>query len=139
MNYLKVTKNISLVGMALISVFYVISIFLLEKPRPNNGFAFSYNDLKVQLNDPVIASNKTSKILNESNETFNFKIVGSRIGNTNPSIILQNKKNSKNTYVLYVGDIINDSYTLVEVNEEVIVFQSSNGKITIKNDLHKWQ
>jgi len=88
MNYLKVTKNISLVGMALISVFYVISIFLLEKPRPNNGFAFSYNDLKVQLNDPVIASNKTSKILNESNETFNFKIVGSRIGNTNPSIIL---------------------------------------------------
>lgn len=137
MNYLKVTKNISLVGMALISVFYVISIFLLEKPRPNKGFAFSYNDLKVQLNDPVIASNKTSKILNESNETFNFKIVGSRIGNTNPSIILQDKKNNKNTYVLYVGDIINDSYTLVEVNEEVIVFQSSNGKITIKNDLHK--
>lgn len=137
MNYLKVTKNISLVGMALISVFYVISIFLLEKPRPNNGFAFSYNDLNVQLNDPVIASNKTSKILNESNETFNFKIVGSRIGNTNPSIILQDKKNNKNTYVLYVGDIINDSYTLVEVNEEVIVFQSSNGKITIKNDLHK--
>lgn len=137
MNYLKVTKNISLVGMALISVFYVISIFLLEKPRPNNGFAFSYNDLNVQLNDPVIASNETSKILNESNETFNFKIVGSRIGNTNPSIILQDKKNNKNTYVLYVGDIINDSYTLVEVNEEVIVFQSSNGKITIKNDLHK--
>lgn len=137
MNYLKVTKNISLVGMALISVFYVISIFLLEKPRPNNGFAFSYNDLNVQLNDPVIASNKTSKILNESNETFNFKIVGSRIGNTNPSIILQDKKNNKNTYVLYIGDIINDSYTLVEVNEEVIVFQSSNGKITIKNDLHK--
>ena len=137
MNYLKVTKNISLVGMALISMFYVISIFLLEKPRPNNGFAFSYNDLNVQLNDPVIASNKTSKILNESNETFNFKIVGSRIGNTNPSIILQDKKNNKNTYVLYVGDIINDSYTLVEVNEEVIVFQSSNGKITIKNDLHK--
>lgn len=137
MNYLKVTKNISLVGMALISVFYVISIFLLEKPRPNNGFAFSYNDLNVQLNDPVIASNKTSKILNESNETFNFKIVGSRIGNTNPSIILEDKKNNKNTYVLYIGDIINDSYTLVEVNEEVIVFQSSNGKITIKNDLHK--
>lgn len=137
MNYLKVSKNIILTGLILISVFYVVSFFLLEKPGPNNGFAFSYNDLNVKLNEPKTALNNTSKMLNESNETFDFKIVGSRTGNRNPSIILQDKKNNKNTYVLYIGDMVDNSYTLVEVNEEVIVFQSSSGKITIKNDLHK--
>jgi hypothetical protein len=136
MNYLFLIKQIVFISLGLVLLYFIVNLISATELPKNNNIQISIKDLDIKSSNSINDVPKDFKFKNVNN-AFAYKVVGARIGQSNQSVIVQDKKNKNKTYVLYVGDKLNNVYEVIEINETYVTFKSPEGNISIKNEIHK--
>ena len=84
----------------------------------------------------TVNTNLTSNYSNQTatqltNDEFTYKVVGYRAGKTNSSVVL---RKADVDYVVQQGDLIDNTYRLISVSKEEIVFDRAGKQMYIKMD-----
>jgi hypothetical protein len=84
----------------------------------------------------TVNTNLTSNYSNQTatqltNEEFSYKVVGYRAGEKNSSVVL---RKADVDYVVQQGDLIDNTYRLISVSKEEIVFDRAGKQMYIKMD-----
>ena len=77
---------------------------------------------------------QTNEVTSINEADFNYTIVGYRFGESNSSVIL--KKGSKE-FVLYEGDILENTYELSSISQDEIIFKASGKLYKLENKVGK--
>ena len=121
MNTRQVKKIINtLVALLLLLLLSLLLISFINKPEIKD---IRFTNLDKIKNSNIEAQN--AEVTNINKAEFDYIIVGYRFGEANSSVIL--KKGSKE-FVLYEGDILENTYELVSVSPDEIVL-SASGKL----------
>ena len=130
MNTKKIKRIINtLVALLLLLLLSMLLISFINKPeikdiRFTNLNEISKSNIETQTNE-VTSINKAD---------FNYTIVGYRFGESNSSVIL--KKGSKE-FVLYEGDILENTYELSTISQDEIIFKASGKLYKLENKVGK--
>jgi len=130
MNTRKIKRIINtLVALLLLLLFSMLLISFINKPeikdiRFTNLSEISKSNIETQTNEVTS--------INEAD--FNYTIVGYRFGESNSSVIL--KKGSKE-FVLYEGDILENTYELSSISQDEIIFKASGKLYKLENKVGK--
>jgi len=130
MNTRKIKRIINtLVALLLLLLVSMLLISFINKPeikdiRFTNLSEISKSNIETQTNEVTS--------INEAD--FNYTIVGYRFGESNSSVIL--KKGSKE-FVLYEGDILENTYELSSISQDEIIFKASGKLYKLENKVGK--
>ena len=114
----KLLKKIFLSILILPAGLLIFSLFLsfLNKPVIDKIENLNFNELK---NESILIKEK-DYLSEENNQVeFNYKLIGVRSGNQDSSVIV--KKGNKE-FLVTLGDFLEGSFELVEVNENDALF-----------------
>ena len=118
MNTRQVKKIINtLVALLLLLLLSLLLISFINKPEIKD---IRFTNLDKIKNSNIEAQN--AEVTNINKAEFDYIIVGYRFGEANSSVIL--KKGSKE-FVLYEGDILENTYELVSVSPDEIVLSAA--------------
>tara|TARA_B100001059_G_scaffold66511_1_gene63007 strand:+ start:5337 stop:5735 length:399 start_codon:yes stop_codon:yes gene_type:complete len=132
MNFIRL-KKIFIFALAAPAIFLLVANFLLFSNKPDirsvetpdiNDFTF----------DSAIESPVPTTDQNMNIPSFDFELIGFRLGDVDSSVIL--KKGNKE-FVIAKGEKIDGIYELVEVNKEEVIFRNNEKLYKIKNRLGK--
>jgi len=129
----KLIKKASLSALIIPAVFIIFLIISsnIDKPKILKLDNINLNDFKT--NSPSI---KEDEILIEENNQveFNYKLIGIRSGNKDSSVIV--KKGNKE-FLVVLGDILEGSFELVEVNQNDALFRKGQKMYRIERQKDK--
>ena len=104
-------------------LFLIFNAPRFQKTSPINVSATVNNNLNSNY------SNQTATQL--TNDEFPYKVVGYRAGEKNSSVVL---RKADVDYVVQQGDLIDNTYRLISVSKEEIVFDRAGKQMYIKMD-----
>ena len=129
----KIIKKVTLSLLFIPAVFIIFLIISSNIDKPKiltidninlNNFKTSSSSLKVD-----------ETLIEESNQVeFNYKLIGVRSGNQDSSIIV--KKGNKE-FLVTLGDLLEDSFELVEVNQNDALFRQGQKMYRIERQKDK--
>ena len=129
----KLIKKVSLSALIIPAVFIIFLIISSNIDKPKiltidnmnlNNFKTSSSSLKVD-----------ETLIEESNQVeFNYKLIGVRSGNQDSSIIV--KKGNKE-FLVTLGDLLEGSFELVEVNQNDALFRQGQKMYRIERQKDK--
>ena len=129
----KIIKKVTLSLLLIPAVFIIFLIISSNIDKPKiltidninlNNFKTSSSSLKVD-----------ETLIEESNQVeFNYKLIGVRSGNQDSSVIV--KKGNKE-FLVTLGDLLEDSFELVEVNQNDALFRQGQKMYRIERQKDK--
>ena len=130
MNTRKIKRIINtLVALLLLLLVSMLLISFINKPE--------IKDIRFTNLNKISKSNietQTNEVTSINEADFNYTIVGYRFGESNSSVIL--KKGSKE-FVLYEGDILENTYELSSISQDEIIFKASGKLYKLENKVGK--
>ena len=130
MNTRKIKRIINtLVALLLLLLLSMLLISFINKPE--------IKDIRFTNLNEISKSNietQTNEVTSINEADFNYTIVGYRFGESNSSVIL--KKGSKE-FVLYEGDILENTYELSSISQDEIIFKASGKLYKLENKVGK--
>jgi len=129
----KKTKNILLVVLVTPSIFLLGMLFVSLASSPDIKIISSIN-LK-NINTSSSFDEGLKEIADVTlNTTFEYKLIGIRSGEINSSVIV---KKSNKQYVVALGDMLDGSYELIEVNQNDAVFRNGQKIYKLENNVKR--
>jgi len=127
----KNTKNILLVVLVTPSIFLLGMLVVSLASSPDIKIISSINLKNIN------TSSSFDKGLKEIadvtlNTTFEYKLIGIRSGEINSSVIV---KKANKQYVVALGDMLDGSYELIEVNQNDAVFRNGQKIYKLENNV----
>ena len=130
MNAKQVKKLINtFIGLLLIVLLGMLFIDLFSKPNIQD---IKFTNLDKIKNNRIDSSNEEIKVTD--NADFNYSVIGYRVGDSNSSVIV--KKGNKE-FVLYEGDILENTYELTSISQDEIIFKGSGKLFKLENKVGK--
>ena len=130
MNTKQVKKLINtFIGLLLIVLLGMLFIDLFSKPTIQD---IKFTNLDKIKNNRIDSSNEEIKVTD--NADFNYSVIGYRVGDSNSSVIV--KKGNKE-FVLYEGDILENTYELTSISQDEIIFKGSGKLFKLENKVGK--
>jgi len=127
----KNTKNILLVVLVTPSIFLLSMLFVSLASSPDIKIISSIN-LK-NINTSSSFDEGLKEIADVTlNTTFEYKLIGIRSGEINSSVIV---KKANKQYVVALGDMLDGSYELIEVNQNDAVFRNGQKIYKLENNV----
>ena len=129
----KILKNTFLLLLLLLSTFLVYLLFLSYKNTPVIKEIGNIN-IDDFVSEQSLISNE-NYVSNEDIEiNFNYKLIGIRSGGENSSVIV---KKANKEYLVVIGQLLEDTFELVEVNQNSAVFRNGQKMYRINKDDNK--
>ena len=130
MNTKQVKKLINtFIALLLLAMLGMLSLSFINKPNIQD---IRFTNLDKIKNNRIDNSNQEIKVTD--NADFNYIVIGYRVGDSNSSVIL--KKGSKE-FVLYEGDILENTYELTSISQDEIIFKGSGKLYKLENKVGK--
>ena len=129
----KVLKNIILFLFLLISTFLVYLLFLSYKNTPVIKEIGNIN-IDDFVSEQSLISNDSYVSDEEIEINFNYKLIGIRSGGENSSVIV---KKANKEYLVAIGQLLENTFELVEVNQNSAVFRNGQKMYRINKDDNK--
>ena len=127
----KNTKNILLVVLVTPSIFLLGMLVVSLASSPDIKLISSIN-LK-NINTSSSFDEGLKEIADVTlNTTFEYKLIGIRSGEINSSVIV---KKANKQYVVALGDMLDGSYELIEVNQNDAVFRNGQKIYKLENNV----
>lgn len=127
----KNTKNILLVVLVTPSIFLLGMLVVSLASSPDIKIISSIN-LK-NINTSSSFDEGLKEIADVTlNTTFEYKLIGIRSGEINSSVIV---KKANKQYVVALGDMLDGSYELIEVNQNDAVFRNGQKIYKLENNV----
>ena len=126
----KVLKNIILFLFLLISTFLVYLLFLSYKNTPVIKEIGNIN-IDDFVSEQSLISNDSYVSDEEIEINFNYKLIGIRSGGENSSVIV---KKANKEYLVVRGQLLENTFELVEVNQNSAVFRNGQKMYRINKD-----
>ena len=127
----KNTKNILLVVLVTPSIFLLGMLVVSLASSPDIKIISSIN-LK-NINTSSSFDEDLKEIADVTlNTTFEYKLIGIRSGEINSSVIV---KKANKQYVVALGDMLDGSYELIEVNQNDAVFRNGQKIYKLENNV----
>ena len=129
----KLLKKIFLSILILPAGLLIFSLFLsfLNKPVIDKIENLNFNELK---NGSILIKEKDYLIEENNQVEFNYILIGIRSGNQDSSVIV--KKGNKE-FLVVLGDILEGSFELVEVNQNDALFRKGQKMYRIERQKDK--
>jgi len=129
----KLLKKIFLSILILPAGLLIFSLFLsfLNKPVIDKIENLNFNELK---NESILIKEKDYLIEENNQVEFNYKLIGVRSGNQDSSVIV--KKGNKE-FLVTLGDLLEGSFELVEVNQNDALFRQGQKMYKIERQKDK--
>ena len=129
----KLLKKIFLSILILPAGLLILSLFLsfLNKPVIDKIENLNFNELK---NESILIKEKDYLIEENNQVDFNYILIGIRSGNQDSSVIV--KKGNKE-FLVVLGDILEGSFELVEVNQNDALFRKGQKMYRIERQKDK--
>ena len=129
----KLLKKIFLSILILPAGLLIFSLFLsfLNKPVIDKIENLNFNELK---NESILIKEKDYLIEENNQVEFNYILIGIRSGNQDSSVIV--KKGNKE-FLVVLGDILEGSFELVEVNQNDALFRKGKKMYRIERQKDK--
>ena len=126
----KILKNTFLLLLLLLSTFLVYLLFLSYKNTPVIKEIGNIN-IDNFVSEQSLISNE-NYVSNEDIEiNFNYKLIGIRSGGENSSVIV---KKANKEYLVVRGQLLENTFELVEVNQNSAVFRNGKKMYRINKD-----
>ena len=129
----KALKNIILFLFLLISTFLVYLLFLSYKNTPVIKEIGNIN-IDDFVSEQSLISNENYVSNEEIEINFNYKLIGIRSGGENSSVIV---KKANKEYLVVIGQLLENTFELVEVNQNSAVFRNGQKMYRINKDDNK--
>ena len=129
----KIIKKVTLSLLFIPAVFIIFLIISsnIDKPKILTIDNMNLNDFKTS-SSPLKVD---ETLIEESNQVeFNYKLIGVRSGNQDSSVIV--KKGNKE-FLVTLGDLLEDSFELVEVNQNDALFRQGQKMYRIERQKDK--
>ena len=129
----KLLKKILLSILILPAGLLIFSLFLsfLNKPVIDKIENLNFNELK---NESILIKEKDYLIEENNQVEFNYILIGIRSGNQDSSVIV--KKGNKE-FLVNLGDLLEGSFELVEVNQNDALFRQGQKMYKIERQKDK--
>jgi hypothetical protein len=129
----KLLKKIFLSILILPAGLLILSLFLsfLNKPVIDKIENLNFNELK---NESILIKEKDFLIEENNQVEFNYILIGIRSGNQDSSVIV--KKGNKE-FLVVLGDILEGSFELIEVNQNDALFRKGQKMYRIERQKDK--
>jgi hypothetical protein len=129
----KLLKKIFLSILILPAGLLIFSLFLsfLNKPVIDKIENLNFNELK---NESILIKEKDFLIEENNQVEFNYILIGIRSGNQDSSVIV--KKGNKE-FLVVLGDILEGSFELIEVNQNDALFRKGQKMYRIERQKDK--
>ena len=129
----KLLKKIFLSILILPAGLLIFSLFLsfLNKPVIDKIENLNFNELK---NESILIKEKDYLIEENNQVEFNYILIGIRSGNQDSSVIV--KKGNKE-FLVTLGDLLEGSFELVEVNQNDALFRQGQKMYRIERQKDK--
>ena len=129
----KLLKTIFLSILILPAGLLIFSLFLsfLNKPVIDKIENLNFNELK---NESILIKEKDYLIEENNQVEFNYILIGIRSGNQDSSVIV--KKGNKE-FLVVLGDILEGSFELIEVNQNDALFRKGQKMYRIERQKDK--
>ena len=126
-------KNIVLLILLLISIFFVYLLFVSHKNAPviQNIDNITIDDF---ISEQPLISDENYVADEEVNLNFNYKLIGIRSGGENSSVIV---KKANKEYLVAIGQLLDNTFELVEVNQNSAIFRNGVKMYRINKDEEK--
>ena len=129
----KILKNTFLLLLLLLSTFLVYLLFLSYKNTPVIKEIGNIN-IDDFVSEQSLISNENYVSNEEIEINFNYKLIGIRSGGDNSSVIV---KKANKEYLVVIGQLLEDTFELVEVNQNSAVFRNGQKMYRINKDDNK--
>ena len=126
----KILKNTFLLLLLLLSTFLVYLLFLSYKNTPVIKEIGNIN-IDDFVSEQSLISNENYVSNEEIEINFNYKLIGIRSGGENSSVIV---KKANKEYLVVIGQLLEDTFELVEVNQNSAVFRNGQKMYRINKD-----
>ena len=129
----KILKNTFLLLLLLLSIFLVYLLFLSYKNTPVIKEIGNIN-IDDFVSEQSLITNENYVSDEEIEINFNYKLIGIRSGGENSSVIV---KKANKEYLVVIGQLLEDTFELVEVNQNSAVFRNGQKMYRINKDDNK--
>ena len=129
----KILKNTFLLLLLLLSTFLVYLLFLSYKNTPVIKEIGNIN-IDDFVSEQSLISNENYVSNEEIEINFNYKLIGIRSGGENSSVIV---KKANKEYLVVIGQLLENTFELVEVNQNSAVFRNGQKMYRINKDDNK--
>ena len=126
----KILKNTFLLLLLLLSTFLVYLLFLSYKNTPVIKEIGNIN-IDDFVSEQSLISNENYVSNEEIEINFNYKLIGIRSGGENSSVIV---KKANKEYLVAIGQLLENTFELVEVNQNSAVFRNGQKMYRINKD-----
>ena len=129
----KFLKNTVLILLSLISIFFV---YLLFESYKNTPVIEDIGNITIEefISEQSLISDE-NYVADELIEIdFNYKLIGIRFGGENSSVVV---KKANKEYLVVMGQLLDNRFELVEVNQNSAIFRNGNKMYRIDNDEEK--
>jgi len=129
----KFLKNTFLILLSLISIFFV---YLLFESYKNTPVIEDIGNINIEefISEQSLISDE-NYVADELIEIdFNYKLIGIRSGGENSSVVV---KKANKEYLVGMGQLLDNTFELVEVNQNSAIFRNGNKMYRIDNDEEK--
>ena len=126
----KILKNTFLLLLLLLSTFLVYLLFLSYKNTPVIKEIGNIN-IDDFVSEQSLITNENYVSDEEIEINFNYKLIGIRSGGENSSVIV---KKANKEYLVVIGQLLEDTFELVEVNQNSAVFRNGQKMYRINKD-----
>jgi len=129
----KILKNTFLLLLLLLSIFLVYLLFLSYKNTPVIKEIGNVN-IDDFVSQQSLITNENYVSDEEIEINFNYKLIGIRSGGENSSVIV---KKANKEYLVVIGQLLENTFELVEVNQNSAVFRNGQKMYRINKDDNK--
>ena len=129
----KFLKNTVLILLSLISIFFV---YLLFESYKNTPVIEDIGNINIEefISEQSLISDE-NYVADELIEIdFNYKLIGIRSGGENSSVVV---KKANKEYLVGMGQLLDNTFELVEVNQNSAIFRNGNKMYKIIKDEEK--
>ena len=126
----KILKNTFLLLLLLLSTFLVYLLFLSYKNTPVIKEIGNIN-IDDFVSEQSLITNENYVSDEEIEINFNYKLIGIRSGGENSSVIV---KKANKEYLVAIGQLLENTFELVEVNQNSAVFSNGQKMYRINKD-----
>ena len=126
----KTLKNTFLFFLLLLCIFLAYLLFLSYKNTPVIKEIANIN-IDDFVTEKTLINNENYVLDKEIEINFNYKLIGIRSGGENSSVIL---KKANKEYLVVIGQLLENTFELVEVNQNSAVFRNGKKMYRINKD-----
>ena len=126
----KTLKNTVLLFLLLLCIFLAYLLFLSYKNTPVIKEIANIN-IDDFVTEKTLINNENYVLDKEIEINFNYKLIGIRSGGENSSVIL---KKANKEYLVVIGQLLENTFELVEVNQNSAVFRNGKKMYRINKD-----